>query len=57
VSTSKYHTNRTPIQAISAPHATMPIAMTPGPVIGSLCTGYGGLDLGILAALRGGRIA
>jgi len=27
------------------------------PVIGSLCTGYGGLDLGVLAALGGGRIA
>lgn len=26
-------------------------------VIGSLCTGYGGLDLGVLAALGGGRIA
>ncbi|MEV6605678.1 DNA cytosine methyltransferase [Kutzneria sp. NPDC051319] len=30
---------------------------TPGPVIGSVCTGYGGLDLGVLAALGGGRIA
>ncbi|GGS53847.1 hypothetical protein GCM10010171_56190 [Actinokineospora fastidiosa] len=27
------------------------------PVLGSLCTGYGGLDLGVLTALRGGRIA
>ena len=27
------------------------------PVVGSLCTGYGGLDLGVLAALGGGRIA
>lgn len=27
------------------------------PVIGSVCTGYGGLDLGVLAALGGGRIA
>src|SRR3954462_14532438 len=27
-----------------------------GPVVGSLCTGYGGLDLGALAALGGGRI-
>jgi hypothetical protein len=25
--------------------------------VGSLCTGYGGLDLGVLAALGGGRIA
>jgi DNA (cytosine-5)-methyltransferase 1 len=29
----------------------------PGPVVGSVCTGYGGLDLGVLAALGGGRIA
>lgn len=27
-----------------------------GPVLGSLCTGYGGLDLGVLAAFGGGRI-
>lgn len=27
------------------------------PVIGSVCTGYGGLDLGVLAALGGGRLA
>lgn len=27
------------------------------PVIGSLCSGYGGLDLGVLAALGGGRLA
>ncbi|WP_081916193.1 DNA cytosine methyltransferase [Saccharothrix sp. NRRL B-16314] len=26
-------------------------------VLGSLCTGYGGLDLGVLAALGGGRVA
>jgi site-specific DNA-cytosine methylase len=26
-------------------------------VLGSLCTGYGGLDLGVLAALGGGRLA
>lgn len=31
--------------------------MSTGPVLGSLCTGYGGLDLGVLAALGGGRIA
>jgi DNA (cytosine-5)-methyltransferase 1 len=30
---------------------------SPGPVVGSLCTGYGGLDLGVLAALGAGRIA
>jgi len=29
----------------------------PGPVLGSLCTGYGGLDVGVLAAFGGGRIA
>ncbi|MFD8497284.1 DNA cytosine methyltransferase [Amycolatopsis sp. NPDC059657] len=29
----------------------------PGPVVGSVCTGYGGLDLGVLAALGGGRLA
>jgi DNA (cytosine-5)-methyltransferase 1 len=28
-----------------------------GPVIGSLCTGYGGLDQGVIAALGGGRVA
>ncbi len=27
-----------------------------GPVVGSLCTGYGGLDLGVLAAFGGGRV-
>jgi DNA (cytosine-5)-methyltransferase 1 len=26
-------------------------------VVGSVCTGYGGLDLGVLAALGGGRVA
>ncbi|WP_054044536.1 DNA cytosine methyltransferase [Alloactinosynnema sp. L-07] len=35
---------------------TRPVAES-GPVVGSLCTGYGGLDLGVLAALGGGRIA
>jgi DNA (cytosine-5)-methyltransferase 1 len=33
------------------------LAAGPGPVVGSLCTGYGGLDLGVLTALGGGRIA
>lgn len=28
-----------------------------GPVVGSVCTGYGGLDIGVLAAFGGGRIA
>lgn len=28
-----------------------------GPVLGSLCTGYGGLDLGVTATLGGGRLA
>jgi DNA (cytosine-5)-methyltransferase 1 len=28
-----------------------------GLVVGSVCTGYGGLDLGLLAALGGGRLA
>lgn len=35
----------------------MSVPASPGPVIGSLCTGHGGLDLGMLAALGGGRIA
>lgn len=29
--------------------------MSTSPVLGSLCTGYGGLDLGVLAALGGGH--
>ena len=40
--------------------ATPPALMamgSPGPVVGSVCTGYGGLDLGVLTALGGGRIA
>lgn len=38
-----------------APHLS--VRSSPGPVLGSLCTGYGGLDLGVLAAFGGGRIA
>ncbi|MCE7009901.1 DNA cytosine methyltransferase [Kibdelosporangium philippinense] len=33
------------------------ITTSPGPILGSLCTGYGGLDIGVLTALGGGRIA
>ncbi|MET9226140.1 DNA cytosine methyltransferase [Lentzea sp. NPDC003310] len=33
------------------------VRSSPGPVLGSLCTGYGGLDVGVLAAFGGGRIA
>jgi DNA (cytosine-5)-methyltransferase 1 len=52
-----------PVHAVASPppHPDTPtplvIPVSPGPVIGSLCTGYGGLDLGVLAALGGGRIA
>ncbi len=35
----------------------MSIAASTGPVVGSVCTGYLGLDLGVLAALGGGRVA
>src|SRR5262245_8240934 len=37
--------------------APLRIVGMPGPVVGSLCTGYGGLDLGVLAAFGGGRVA
>jgi DNA (cytosine-5)-methyltransferase 1 len=37
--------------------ATLRIVPSPGPVIGSLCTGAGGPDLGVLTAFGGGRIA
>jgi hypothetical protein len=46
VSIPEYHTNRTKNHVSRAPHATMSIAMLPGPVIDSLCTGYGGFDIG-----------
>lgn len=52
-----HHTDPAPDQATSASRSAMSVAMTPGPVLGSLCTGYGGLDLAVLAALGGGRIA
>ena len=41
----------------AATPAVLSVAGSPGPVVGSVCTGYGGLDLGVLAALGGGRIA
>lgn len=37
--------------------ATLHVMPSPEPVIGSLCTGAGGLDLGVLTAFGGGRIA
>lgn len=46
--------------AQTAPSTAPPnVAVAAGrrPVVGSVCTGYGGLDLGVLAALGGGRIA
>lgn len=45
--------------AVSEIGAPVPLAFvaSPGPVVGSVCTGYGGLDLGVLTALGGGRIA
>ncbi|GAA5110643.1 DNA cytosine methyltransferase [Haloechinothrix salitolerans] len=33
------------------------VGASPGPVVGSVCTGYLGLDLGVLAAFGGGRVA
>ncbi|MCE7010049.1 hypothetical protein LWC34_45670 [Kibdelosporangium philippinense] len=33
---------------------TLAITMRPGPILGSLRTGYGGLDIGVLAAPGGG---
>jgi DNA (cytosine-5)-methyltransferase 1 len=43
--------------ARAATPLTSSATASPGPVVGSVCTGYGGLDLGVLAALGGGRIA
>lgn len=53
----KHRHDRPPKRAPSASYSAMSVPIAPGPVVGSLCTGYGGLDLGVLAALRGGRIA
>jgi DNA (cytosine-5)-methyltransferase 1 len=47
----------TPPTAPDTARKTLSVPVGPGPVIGSLCTGYGGLDVGVLAALGGGRIA
>ena len=59
------HRERTahPLTLVPAPALTPGPGRRPrlvtgdGPVVGSLCTGYGGLDLGVLAAFGGGRIA
>jgi DNA (cytosine-5)-methyltransferase 1 len=48
-------TARTVSSAALTERLSVPVG--PGPVIGSVCTGYGGLDLGVLAAFDGGRIA
>lgn len=45
------------VAARAAAGAGRAATVAPGPVVGSVCTGYGGLDLGVLAALGGGRIA
>ncbi|CRK57601.1 DNA-cytosine methyltransferase [Alloactinosynnema sp. L-07] len=51
------------VRAATPPTATnttpdiLAVTATPGPVVGSVCTGYGGLDLGVLAAFGGGRVA
>ena len=42
---------------VGSAHKRLSVPASPGPVIGSVCTGYGGLDLGVLAAFGGGRIA
>jgi DNA (cytosine-5)-methyltransferase 1 len=57
MSRAQHRNDQAPDQATSVPRSAMSVAMTPGPVIGSLCTGYGGLDLAVLAALGRGRIA
>ena len=47
----------TPQAAPSTAPENVAVAASPGPVVGSMCTGYGGLDLGVVAALGGGRLA
>lgn len=47
--------SRTAVRAATPLSLSAPAS--PGPTVGSVCTGYGGLDLGVLAALGGGRIA
>lgn len=45
-----------PAREIAVGHGPLQFVATEGPVIGSLCTGLAGLDLGV-AAVLGGRIA
>lgn len=57
---SKHPSRRRPASGSGLPHAdaaALQVVSSPGPVIGSLCTGAGGLDLGVLTAFGGGRIA
>ncbi|MEC3979893.1 DNA cytosine methyltransferase [Amycolatopsis sp. H20-H5] len=49
-------TSRTPAAAPGVLLRELRFVATPGPVIGSLCTGVAGLDLGV-ASVLGGRIA
>lgn len=53
---SKQASRRRPTPGADAVE-TLRVMPSPGPVIGSLCTGASGLDLGVLAAFGGGRIA
>ena len=58
--TPSKHPSRRPTSGSGSPYveaATLRVVPSPGPVIGSLCTGAGGLDLGVLTAFGGGRIA
>lgn len=47
----------TPPAVVDTAPDTLSVASSAGPVVGSVCTGYGGLDLGVLAAFGGGRVA